>query len=112
MENGSYKSRKIDWTKLQVNKLPITIFSEVGCGCGANALSLLLGKSPREFAIKSDHYSDEYMLRVLKKYGISATKITKSNLTNTSEIIYKLDDRHVILASQLLRKRKVHGLCM
>jgi hypothetical protein len=106
METGSYHSRKIDWSKLRVTKVPMTFYSDIGyeTGCGANAISLLTGVDPLRLQTKSGHYPDKYMLKILKQHGIDAYKLTKSNLTNTPNVVYKLDDRNVILASQLLQK--------
>jgi hypothetical protein len=106
MESGSYKQKKIDFSQLRVTKVPMTFYSDIGFefGCGASALALLCGINPLILQTKSGHYSDRYMIATLKQHGIDAYKITKSNLTNYSSIVYKLDDRHVILACQLLQK--------
>jgi hypothetical protein len=106
METGSYRSRKIDWSKLRVTKVPMTFYSDIGygTGCGADCLSLLTGENPLRLQTKSGHYPDKYMLKILKQHGIDAYKLTKSNLTNTPNVVYNLDDRHVILACQLLQK--------
>tara|TARA_R110000868_G_scaffold269412_1_gene528784 strand:+ start:454 stop:939 length:486 start_codon:yes stop_codon:yes gene_type:complete len=106
METGTYQDHK-NWNKYRVNKFNFTLFDPFlygTFGCGANALACVTGKNPKNFLQKSGHYSDEFMVKQLRKNNINVLKLTKSNLTNDKKASIKIDDRHVLLISQLFSK--------
>ena len=80
-------------------------------GCGACALALLTGVPPEVIARKnnSSHYSDEFMLRFLRKREFSVLPLTWCNVsTNKSPI----DNFHVLLLSQLFARNEATWLVL
>jgi hypothetical protein len=74
-------------------------------GCGASALALLTGIQPANFVVKNhdDHYSDEFMLRSLRRYGFRILRLTQCNL---SQATAGVNASHVLLLSQLFRENE------
>lgn len=117
MENGSYGNANTDFRTLVVDRLPIHCFDSYrysGVGCGANALALLTGINP--LVIQSvnkgkAHYSDQFMRKYLRKFGISSYKMTKCNLTGrtnkeANELMGYIGPNNVMLASQLIKRNE------
>lgn len=117
METGKYQKEKdkvIDFTKYSVDKFPLhlwdnTIYKYVSCG--ANALGLLTGFDPINLdtshnkIYKSDHYSDDFMINLLRVEKFQVIKLTKANLTNPPQIGYPIKSNHILLVSQLFAKQ-------
>jgi len=106
MHVGNYHDYK-NFDALRVEKFPITLWDRIKysqAGCGANVLSNILGESPLKFKKSNNHYPDSYMVKQLRKHGVSCHKITQSNLTNTKEAYLKLDDRNVLMFCLLLKR--------
>lgn len=74
-------------------------------GCGASALGLLTGIRPANFTPKNGvkHYSDSYMLFCLRHHGFRVFRLTQCNLSHATSGV---SDRHVLLLSQLFRKKE------
>ena len=107
MKTGKYGAANTDFSKLRLTKSSLHFFDRFKCGeigCGANALSLLIGSHPKSFLKKHGHYSDSFMTKELRKAGYKVFEVNKSNLTRTKQPSLHLDDRHLILFSALLNK--------
>jgi hypothetical protein len=95
MEDGTY--RKINFGLFNIDKFTPHLFSHVSnYGCGATALSLLIGKHPDEFPTK-DHWTTRYMLECLRKHGFKTAKLTKRSITNVVYPAYPVSRSHVLL---------------
>ena len=110
METGNYKHFP-KWSKYEVDTLPLHIFDSTkysNSGCGASALSLITGDNPDKISHinRNRHYSDEFLLKYLRRHGIKCIKMTKCNLTNQKTWDYPLTNRHVILMSQLIKRNE------
>ena len=108
METGNYKHYP-KWSKYEVDMLPIHWYDSakfVNCGCGSTALATITGDNPYKISSlnKNKHYSDEFMLKYLRQHKIKCIKMTKCNLTNNKDWEYQINDRHVLLVSQLVKK--------
>lgn len=114
MKLGKYGNGNTKFNKLAVNKLPIHWFNienHSNIGCGSTTLALLTGINPLYIKPRNSknskddhHYSDRFMISFLRKHNISVYEINKANLSNNKDWKYTLDDRHVILTSNLVKK--------
>ena len=107
MKTGKYGAANTDFSKLKLTKSVLHFFDKVtygATGCGANALSLLIGSNPKSFLKKHGHYSDSFMTKELRKAGYKVFEVNKSNLTRGKYPALQLDDRHLILFSSLMNK--------
>ena len=104
---GKYGAGNTDFSKLRLRKCDLSFFpskDEGASGCGATALSLLTGESPKKFLTKNGLFNDAFMLKNLRKYGYKIYKCTQSNLTRRDHQAFCLDDRNLILHSHLVSK--------
>ncbi|MGA2248668.1 MAG: hypothetical protein ABSH48_27245 [Verrucomicrobiota bacterium] len=107
MERGSYNGRRVNFEKYAVTAFTPYLFSDAirsRIGCGASALATITGILPEVIAGQNKnkaHYSDEFMLRFLRRRRFSALPLTQCRI---SEGHSNLGDAHVILLSQLLGK--------
>ncbi len=110
MKLGRYGNGNTKFYKLIVNKLPFHWFNSINfqyAGCGACALSTLTGVNPQYIKEKKDgHYSDRFMTSFLRKHKISVYEINQSNLSNKKNWEYNINDSHVILTSNLIKKNE------
>jgi len=126
MENGKYTKKPINFQKLLLKKFTPCLYNVTEysrAGCGANAISVLTGEYPYKVVEENKHrnnYSDTFILKKLKKHGISAKKLTKCDLTNKSldsDNSFAVSDNHLLLVCQLMRKNEAtwsvywNGLC-
>lgn len=111
MRSGTYGKGNTKFEKLTVKRFPITIWDSYlygKAGCGATALGLITGISPLEIAKRhnSAHYSDNFMIKFLRKYGISVYEVNRANISNKSVWKHSLRDDHVLLYSALIQKKE------
>lgn len=111
MKHGKYGPGNTNFKKLQVSKLPITLWDNIDyekSGCGATALALLTGKNPKDIALKNgkNHYSDRFMVDFLRKNKISVYEVNRANLTRSKEWRHQLSDNNVILYSAHTSKKE------
>jgi len=125
MENGKYTKKLVNFKKITLKKFTPCLYASPiysMMGCGANTISLLTGVNPYQVVQENknrSHYSDRFMLRQLKKHGITAKKITKCNLTakNKNNLSYNLKENHLLMISQLMKKNEAswmvywNGIC-
>ena len=105
MRRGSYRGRRVDFSKFAAAVfIPHLYFGSAksSVGCGASALSLLSGASPETIAgtKHGPHYSDDFMLRFLRRQGFRTLQLTLCNVSGTWRSI---GAHHVLLISQLFR---------
>ncbi len=108
MEKGSYRGRRVDFSKHTTPRFNPYLFAgsfRTRLGCGACALALVTGTPPETIASKkrSSHYSDEFMLRYLRKRGFKVTRLTLCNISTATSSI---GSAHVLLISQLFRQNE------
>lgn len=108
MEKGSYNGRRVDFRNYTVARFNPHLFtgvSDAESGCGAAALALLTGISPRCIAMQngSAHFSDRFMVLFLRRHGYAVQPLTLCNVS-TSET--EIDLGHVVLLSQLYRRNE------
>lgn len=111
MKHGKYGPGNTNFKKLQVSKLPVTLwdnFEYEKSGCGATALALLTGKNPKDIALKNgkNHYSDRFMVDFLRKNKISVYEVNRANLTQSKEWRHQLSDNNVVLYSAHTSKKE------
>jgi hypothetical protein len=117
MDKGTYTGRRVDFASYAAPCFTPFLFSNADhrmAGCGASALGLLIGLPPANFAAPDKNYSDELMLRRLRRHGFRVLRLTQCNLSQTAAGI---NAKHVLLVSQLFRENEatwvvVHnGIC-
>lgn len=113
---GRYKRRAIS---LEALRAPLFNFNSsyngVGVGCGANALACITGASPHRFVKLNkgrSHYSDSFMLKILKKKGYIVVPLKWKELNSDPWPEYPIKKDHVVLFSQLMAKREGSWLVM
>ena len=112
METGTYKKRAIDFSKYTVSKPNLTFYSGFKYqlwGCGATVGSLLTGIHPKEVAKynkHSSHFSDEMMIKFLRKHKFKLIPLTIASISNSKIIENKLDENHLIIISQMLKRNE------
>ena len=115
MEKGTYKEKRVDFSKFEVYKFTPFLFPEYCSslyGCGANILSLLSGLPQNKIKppIKSrpDHWPDSFIIKFLKERKFEILKITQCSLSNNEDrqIIESLTRYNLILTSQLVLKNE------
>jgi hypothetical protein len=74
-------------------------------GCGISALALLSGTLPEVIAARrrSNHCSDDFMLRFLRAKGFQTLRLTQCNVSVAKSSI---GAEHVLLLSQLFRRNE------
>lgn len=108
MEKGKYHGRRVNLLKLASSFFTPCIFAgttRASLGCGAVALSLMTGNKPEQIALKnkSGHYSDEFMVRYLRRRGYRVLPLTQCLVSTTGG---QVRTDHVVLLSQLFRKNE------
>lgn len=108
MEKGSYKGRRVDFSKFAASCFNPYLFAgspRSRLGCGASALALLTGTAPETITAKKrgTHYSDDFMMRFLRGSGFRVLLLTLCNLSSTTA---EIGTGHVLLISQLFRKNE------
>lgn len=118
METGFYRKHPIKWSEFEADLFVphlfnlgdfLTIF-----GCGANTLALLTGIAPRYIRNTNrknpSHWKDSFMIKFLKENGFRVQHITKCDVSNTDPSTGfssdYVNDRHVLLLSQLMNKNE------
>ena len=115
MEKGTY-TKKIDYSKYQLSKYSLTFRDKKFAGtwgCGATSLSLLTSKPPEHYSKLNKfkaHYDDKFMVRELKKSGYEVIPLTISSLTDTELVINPINNRHLLLVSQMVLKNEATWL--
>lgn len=110
MKNGKYGPGNTNFDKLKVKRLPLYFYNTVDyskAGCGATCISALTGENPFSVAtkVKKGNFTNSFMVKTLRKHGISVYEVNKANLTNQSDFKHKLSDQHVVLFSSLITKK-------
>jgi len=74
-------------------------------GCGASALALLTGTAPEVIKLKhkSSHFSDDFMVRFLRRKGFRTLALTQCNLSLAGG---QIGAAHVLLIAQLFRRNE------
>jgi hypothetical protein len=108
VEKGSYKGRRVDFSKFAASCFNPYLFAgsaRSGLGCGASALALLTGTAPEAIIAKKrgKHYSDDFMVRYLRGRGFRVLLLTLCNLSSVSA---NIGSAHVLLISQLFRQNE------
>jgi hypothetical protein len=108
VEKGSYSGRRLNFDSFAASCFRPYLFGDevrTRYGCGACALSLLTGAPPEEVSVKnnSPHYPDRFMVRFLRDHGFEVQRLTQCNVANG---LSKIEKQHVILLSQMFRKRE------
>jgi hypothetical protein len=116
VEKGSYKGRRVNLADYAASLFTPHLYSaswRALSGCGASALALLTGVPPEKIARlnRSAHYSDEFMVRFLRRHGFRVMELT---MCRVSSGIGSIRKEHVVLLSQLLMKNEgtwgvIHG---
>jgi hypothetical protein len=111
MEVGYYRKRPIDWSLYTVDLFVPHLYTNHHGGCGANTLSLLTGVPPAFIQNTNkknpNHWKDSFMVNFLRKRGFKVLSLTKCEATNNVNGIYvsdSINNRHVLLLSQLMSK--------
>jgi hypothetical protein len=108
MDRGKYTGRRVDFSKLAAACFNPYLFCaprRAHYGCGASALALLTGIAPEQIAKEhgpSEHFSDNYMVRYLRKHGFQVERITMCRMSEGSQ----LSLANVVLLSQLVLKNE------
>ena len=117
MHNGKYIKNSTNFQKYTSKKFSPHLFNKSAyklAGCGANALSLITGENPFDISEKNkhkDHYSDEFMIKHLRKNKFKVFTLNKCNLTNReTNVTYHVRENHIILMSQLFLKKEASWL--
>lgn len=108
MEKGVYTGRRVDFTKFAAscfNPFLFTGYVRSLVGCGASALSLLTGIPPESIAAhkRGAHYSDDFMLRFLRRRQFRVLPLTQCNVSVSAS---RIGTNHVLLLSQLYRENE------
>lgn len=116
METGFYKKHKIRWSEFEADLFIPHLFNlgnqSPAFGCGANTLALLTGVAPSYIRNTNrqnrHHWKDSFMIKFLKENGFKVRHITKCDVSNTDPNTgYSsafVNDRHVLMLSQLMNK--------
>lgn len=108
---GKYRHNKTNFNKYEVLKFGLHLFDcncYVGIGCGAAALALITGANPYKIRTKNQRtWTDDFMVRFLRKHGFSVAAITKCDVTNEDFYIKSpIKPYHIVLVSQLMKKNE------
>ena len=112
MEKGSYIGRRVDFAKYATSCFTPHLFARTTrMGCGACALALLTGVPPEVIVRKnnSPHYSDEFVVRFLRKREFSVLPLTLCNVSTSKSPIANF---HVLLLSQLITRNEATWLVL
>jgi hypothetical protein len=74
-------------------------------GCGATALSLLMGCSPFQFNYRKD-WTPAFMVRTLRKHGFRVQKLEAPQFMPDRKPTYRIGDFHVILCRVWMLKEE------
>lgn len=117
MEVGKYSKKKIDFSKFECQKFPLTLFDPAIfglAGCGYNLLASIVGKeSPFDIrklnkSKNKESCEDKFILWYLRKHGFKVLPLTKCNLTNTKSVYLDgvVKPYNVFISSNLVRKNE------
>jgi hypothetical protein len=107
MKKGHNPGRRVDFNRFVSSCFTPNLYTSPlrrKIGCGATALGLLTGIPTEKIATKKrgDHYSDNFMLRFLRRHGFRTLELTSSNVSPDRS---KIGDTHVLLLSQYWSSR-------
>jgi len=118
MGKYSKKVTSVDWLKdLETEHFApyIVNCAEAGFSCGVNALSVLTGVPPqdiRQVVGKSEHMGDRKAIKFLKEHGYGVHEITQSKVTADDWPEDPINEKHVLLVSQLrIRNEGTWAVC-
>lgn len=109
MKTSTYGKGNTKFSKLGMSRFPMTIWDSLTYGrfgCGATALALITGSNPRDINVRNAHYSDNFMVKFLRKNKFSVYEVNKANLSNKKTWSYSLQSNHLILFSSLILKKE------
>ena len=116
MFKGRYKRRTESFDSLR-SPLFQAGTSELayGGGCGAYALAMLTHAPTCEFRVQNkrrSHYSDRFMVKTLRERGYTVRPLKWKELNSDAYIGSPIDERHVILYSQIMCKREASWMIL
>ena len=107
MEKGSYDGRHDALISFVSPKFCPNLYTIYGHPppCGASAAALITGNAPGIIAKHhgSPHYSDEFMVRYLRRHGCKVIRLTQCLISGGNGVVRR---DHVLLLSQLIRKNE------
>lgn len=112
MLKGRHTTSLADFESLRASLFIPNLYDYVqfgATGCGATALAMLIGKHPESFAKRNRnrrHYSDRFVVKVLRENGFTIVPITQKGITSSNYIGYPLHNLNVLLVSQRFAKKE------
>lgn len=116
MLKGRYRRHSVNLMPYRVSRFIPHLYLDAGeCGCGATAVSLITGDNP--FSLNrlnkgKRHFPDKWVVTQLQNRFYTAIPLKWRELNSDGFVAYPIDNRNVVLISQMMFKREASWMVL